>query len=73
MKNMNGRMMQRPLLISSLLTYAERPCRVWRIHAEGEWSVDLENIAMTHSAVAMAACIAANHPRSEMSARCSSS
>ena len=35
------------------------------IKSGGEWigSIDLENIAMAHPAVAMAACIAANHPK----------
>ncbi len=35
------------------------------IKSGGEWigSIDLENIAMAHPAVAMAACIAARHPR----------
>ncbi len=35
------------------------------IKSGGEWigSIDLENIAMAHPAVAMAACIAAAHPR----------
>ena len=35
------------------------------IKSGGEWigSIDLENIAMGHPAVAMAACIAAKHPR----------
>jgi fatty-acyl-CoA synthase len=35
------------------------------IKSGGEWigSIDLENIAMAHSAVAMAACIAAPHPK----------
>jgi fatty-acyl-CoA synthase len=35
------------------------------IKSGGEWigSVDLENIAMGHPAVAMAACIAARHPK----------
>lgn len=35
------------------------------IKSGGEWigSIDLENIAMSHPAVAMAACIAANHPK----------
>jgi acyl-CoA synthetase (AMP-forming)/AMP-acid ligase II len=31
------------------------------IKSGGEWIVDLENIAMGHPAVAIAACIAANH------------
>ncbi len=35
------------------------------IKSGGEWigSIDLENIAMAHPAVAMAACIAAHHPK----------
>ena len=35
------------------------------IKSGGEWigSIDLENIAMAHPAVAMAACIAARHPK----------
>ncbi|RZU02430.1 fatty-acyl-CoA synthase [Rivibacter subsaxonicus] len=35
------------------------------IKSGGEWigSIDLENIAMAHPAVAMAACIAASHPK----------
>ncbi len=35
------------------------------IKSGGEWigSIDLENIAMAHPAVAMAACIAAKHPK----------
>jgi fatty-acyl-CoA synthase len=35
------------------------------IKSGGEWigSIDLENIAMAHPAVAMAACIAAAHPK----------
>ena len=35
------------------------------IKSGGEWigSIDLENIAMSHPAVAMAACIAAHHPK----------
>lgn len=35
------------------------------IKSGGEWigSIDLENIAMSHPAVAMAACIAARHPK----------
>jgi len=35
------------------------------IKSGGEWigSIDLENIAMSHPAVAMAACIAAKHPK----------
>ena len=35
------------------------------IKSGGEWigSIDLENIAMAHPAVAMAACIAAFHPK----------
>jgi acyl-CoA synthetase (AMP-forming)/AMP-acid ligase II len=35
------------------------------IKSGGEWigSIDLENIAMGHPAVAMAACIAAKHPK----------
>ena len=35
------------------------------IKSGGEWigSIDLENIAMAHPAVAMAACIGANHPK----------
>ena len=35
------------------------------IKSGGEWigSIDLENIAMAHPAVAMAACIAAPHPK----------
>ncbi len=35
------------------------------IKSGGEWigSIDLENIAMAHPAVAMAACIAATHPK----------
>jgi len=35
------------------------------IKSGGEWigSIDLENIAMAHPAVEMAACIAANHPK----------
>jgi fatty-acyl-CoA synthase len=35
------------------------------IKSGGEWigSIDLENIAMAHPAVAMAACIGARHPK----------
>jgi fatty-acyl-CoA synthase len=35
------------------------------IKSGGEWigSIDLENIAMAHPAVAMAACIGAKHPK----------
>jgi fatty-acyl-CoA synthase len=35
------------------------------IKSGGEWigSIDLENIAMAHPGVAMAACIAAHHPK----------
>ena len=35
------------------------------IKSGGEWigSIDLENIAMAHPAVAMAACIGATHPK----------
>jgi len=35
------------------------------IKSGGEWigSIDLENIAMSHPSVAMAACIAAKHPK----------
>ena len=35
------------------------------IKSGGEWigSIDLENIAMAHPQVAMAACIAAHHPK----------
>jgi fatty-acyl-CoA synthase len=35
------------------------------IKSGGEWigSIDIENIAMAHPAVAMAACIAARHPK----------
>jgi fatty-acyl-CoA synthase len=35
------------------------------IKSGGEWigSIDLENVAMAHPAVAMAACIAAKHPK----------
>src|SRR5205085_11700105 len=35
------------------------------IKSGGEWigSIDLENIAMSHPGVAMAACIAAHHPK----------
>jgi 3-(methylthio)propionyl---CoA ligase len=35
------------------------------IKSGGEWigSIDLENVAMAHPAVAMAACIAAHHPK----------
>ena len=35
------------------------------IKSGGEWigSIDLENIAMAHPAVAMAACVAARHPK----------
>ena len=35
------------------------------IKSGGEWigSIDLENIAMAHPGVAMAACIAAKHPK----------
>jgi fatty-acyl-CoA synthase len=35
------------------------------IKSGGEWisSIDIENVAMSHPAVAMAACIAARHPK----------
>ncbi len=92
---MNGNMMQQPLLISTLLTHAERyhgdqdplvdgwfpTGDVSTIDADGymqitdrskdviksggEWigSIDLENVAMAHPAVAMAACIGVRHPK----------
>jgi fatty-acyl-CoA synthase len=42
------------------------------IKSGGEWigSIDLENIAMAHPAVAMAACIGVQPSRSGTSARC---
>ena len=42
------------------------------IKSGGEWigSIDLENIAMAHPAVAMAACIARARTRSGTSGRC---
>ena len=54
---MNANMMQQSLLISTLLTHAERH------HGEQEIAIDLENIAMAHPAGAMAACIGVKHPK----------